>query len=509
MALHADLNTLLRDIADDGPGCALGVVSDGQLQGVAVRGLANVEHRVPVAPDTVFHVASVSKQFAAYACAVLSERGELDLDAAVASILNYFPFEAVTTRHLIHHVSGMRDQWTMLVLAGRQHEDAITSAEILRFVARQRDLNFTPGSNHMYSNTGYTLLGEIVERITGLSLRRFCAREIFEPLGMTKTVFLDDHHEVIPNRADSYYASQDDGGVRRLALSYSTCGATSLNTTVPDLARWALYAMSPEPRRLLEQRITLNDGSPLDYATGIMLGKHCGRAVIEHSGDDAGFRAHLVMFPDDGVAGIALSNLSSCPVYDLAYAAAELVLNAAPAPCKETTTWSPPSETLAVLEGLYLDPASGETWTLVTDGERITLGAMELEPTRPSVFGLGGFVELQVEPDVRLRMVGALDRPLKRVDRWCPAPAELDRFTGQFWSDELETGWTIGRNAEGLALEKVRWGSLRMTPTVKNGFSASIPTPVFDAKLDVLFDDDGGQLAATTRGITRLRLRRV
>src|SRR4051794_4039376 len=130
--MESELQSLLAaHIAEDGPGAAIGVVQDGALQSVAVRGLANVEHQVPVKRDTVFHIASTSKQFAAYSCALLADRGRLDLDAPVPTLLPWFPFSEVTTRHMIHHVSGVRDQWALLLMSGRQLEDVITTEEII------------------------------------------------------------------------------------------------------------------------------------------------------------------------------------------------------------------------------------------------------------------------------------------------------------------------------------------------------------------------------------------
>jgi CubicO group peptidase (beta-lactamase class C family) len=295
-----DVEELVRDAVpdQDGPGCAVGLVRAGQPLVTACRGLANLEHRVPITERTVFHVASVSKQFTAYAVALLAADGRLRLDDPVARHLDWFGFPEITVDQLIRHTSGLRDQWELLEAAGRRLEDVITTEDLVRLVTAQRGLNFPPGTAQRYSNTGYTLLGLIVAATSGLSLREFCARRIFEPLGMSSTRFVDDCHEVVPDRADSY--GGEAGRYRRIVLSYSTAGATSLNTTVADLARWASH--EPAMRALRE-------GPVRDYGLGVWVDATLG--TVRHSGADAGFRSHLVVLPDSGSAAIVLANNAS------------------------------------------------------------------------------------------------------------------------------------------------------------------------------------------------------
>lgn len=291
-----DVEELVREAVPDadGPGCAVGLVRAGQPLVTACRGLANLEHRVPITERTVFHVASVSKQFTAYAVALLAADGRLRLDDPVVTHLDWFPFPEITVDQLIRHTSGLRDQWELLEAAGRRMEDVITTEDVVALVAAQRGLNFPPGTAQRYSNTGYTLLGLIVAATSELSLREFCARRIFEPLGMSSTRFVDDCHEVVPDRADSY------DGHRRVVLSYSTAGATSLNTTVADLARWVSH--EPAMRAMRERPVR-------DYGLGVWV--DAGLGTLRHSGADAGYRSHLVVLPDQGLAAIALANNAS------------------------------------------------------------------------------------------------------------------------------------------------------------------------------------------------------
>jgi CubicO group peptidase (beta-lactamase class C family) len=513
--MDSDLNALLSaHIEGDGPGAVLGVVADGSLQAVAVRGFANVEHQAPVERDSVFHIASTSKQFAAYSCALLADRGRLDLDAPVPTVLDWFPFREVTTRHLIHHVSGVRDQWALLLMSGRQLEDVITTEEIAALLARQQDLSFPPGTSNMYSNAGYTLLGLIVEAVTGLTLREFTAKEIFEPLGMTRTIFLDDFHEIISGRADSY-ARADDNTWRRRNLAYCTVGATSLNTTVPDLARWAVHAMSDaDVRRLLETNYVLADGTPTGYGTGVMVSRRRGTLVVEHSGGDAGYRAHLAMLPEQGLAAICFSGAGDCPTGVLAHQALDLVLDQRGVPRDEEVAWSwePAAGELAALDGLYLDPFSSETYDVEAEGTKLKAGSFEFEPLRPGVLAVRAFPELQlqVDPDVRLRMPAGAERRLTRVERWAPSQEELGACAGEFWSDELATRWTIAHEGDRLTLQQDRWGTLTLQPTVEGAFTFSVPTAVVgELTFDISFAPERNELFATMGRINRLRFRRV
>ena len=201
--------------------------------------MADLEHQVAISPSTIFHVASMSKQFIAFAIHLLAQEGKLSLDDDIRKYLpelNDFG-RTITIRHLLHHTSGLRDQWNLLALAGWRLDDVITEDDILNLVWRQRSLNFMPGDEFLYSNTGYTLLGVMVKRVSGQSLSAFTKERIFDPLGMRHTQFHDDYGALVPRRAYSY-TKQDDDKYRYVALSYSNAGATSLFTSVEDLARW-------------------------------------------------------------------------------------------------------------------------------------------------------------------------------------------------------------------------------------------------------------------------------
>ena len=209
--MAARVDAVFADYASDaGPGCSLGVIRDGRLIHATGYGAANLDHGIPNGPATVFRIGSVSKQFTAAAIALLAVRGELELDAPVQRYIPEFPDypDPPTVRHLIHHTSGVRDYIVLMSLAGNRSEDFYTNQEVLDAINRQRELNFTPGSEYLYSNAGYFLLGEIVARVSGQSLREFAETEFFGPLGMTHTHFHDDHNEIVPQPGDRLCAHQ-------------------------------------------------------------------------------------------------------------------------------------------------------------------------------------------------------------------------------------------------------------------------------------------------------------
>jgi CubicO group peptidase (beta-lactamase class C family) len=223
------------------PGCALSVIKDGKIIYKRGYGMADLDHDIPISPETVFHVASISKQFTAAAILLLAQEGKLSLDDDVRKYVPELPdFGAlITIRQLIHHTSGLRDQWSLLGLAGWRYSlDLITDDDVLDVMSRQKELNFLPGEKHVYCNTGYTLLAQIVKRVSGQSFREFTTSRIFKPLDMKSTHFRDDHAEIVKHIAYGYVNGEGGNSYRLSVTNFDTVGATSLLTTVEDLAQW-------------------------------------------------------------------------------------------------------------------------------------------------------------------------------------------------------------------------------------------------------------------------------
>lgn len=297
------------------PGCVIGIVRNDSLIYAKGYGLANMEYGVPNTPETIYHMASISKQFTAYAIVLLAQQGKLKLDDDIHKYLPWFPDlkEKITIRHLLNHTSGIRDQWQLLAISGTRLDDVIKQEHIVKLLSKQKALNFKPGDQYTYSNSGFTMLAEIVKSVSGKTLRQFTDSVIFKPLGMNNTHFHDDYTEVVKNRSYSYYP-REGGGFNNSILSYSNAGATSLFTNANDLAKWLVNFYKPtvgtaEDIKLLTQKGKLNNGKESDYALGIVVNKFEGWRQYSHNGADAGYRTFATSFPDLKMGFIIFSNV--------------------------------------------------------------------------------------------------------------------------------------------------------------------------------------------------------
>jgi CubicO group peptidase (beta-lactamase class C family) len=302
----------------DSPGCALGIIKDGTLIYRRGYGMANLEYDIPITSKSIFRIGSTSKQFVAMCMALLQEEGKLSLDDSLRKFLPRMPkyAEEITIRHLIHHTSGIRDYLTLVELAGLRENDYFTDAEVVDLLARQKELNFQPGEQHLYSNSGYFLLSQIVKKASGKSLREYAEKKIFHPLGMKRTHYHDDHTEIVKNRA-SGYAKKKGGGFVISMTTLPMIGDGGVFTCVEDLFLWEsnFYdnRLGKRGQALIEEIQTpgvLNSGEKLDYAFGLDIGEYKGLKVISHGGSFAGFRADMIRFPQERFSVICLANLS-------------------------------------------------------------------------------------------------------------------------------------------------------------------------------------------------------
>lgn len=295
-------------------GAAIAVVKNGEIVFDNAYGMANLEYGIPNTVNTIFHAASLSKQFTAYSILLLEQEGKLSLDDDIRTYIPEVPDfgKKITLHQLASHTSGLRDQWRLLHLAGWRSDDVILNEDIFDLVSKQKDLNFDPGTKLMYSNTGFTLLAEVVARVSGQTFAEFTQERIFTPLQMTNSQFYDDYEKVVKNRAYSY--KNVDGVVKKNKLSFSTVGATSLFTTVTDLCKWAIYLNTlGETNKELSERMNtqaqLNNGELTEAAMGQWTGvKFKGLEWFDHSGSDASFRAYFSRFPEINSAVIFLGN---------------------------------------------------------------------------------------------------------------------------------------------------------------------------------------------------------
>ena len=473
----------------DAPGCALGVMRGGAVVYTKGYGAANLEYDVPVTPSSVFHVASVSKQFTAAAVALLEADGKLSLDDDVRTHVPEVPDfgKTITLRHLAHHTSGLRDQWDLLAMAGwRWEADVVTTADVLDITSRQTALNFDPGAEHLYSNTGYTLLGVVVERVSGKSLREFARERIFEPLGMRSTHFHDDHQMVVRNRAYAYTRARDVW--RQSIPDFDTVGATSLFTTVEDLARWDRNFSTRQVggaalAALQDARGTLSSGRSIDYALGLVHGTYRGVRTVAHGGSDAGYRAHFVRYPEQGLSIAVLCGFPTSTPGSLAARVADVYLFDGKPPADEPDEAGRSSglsaDDLGRLEGVYIDPTTDIPVRVSVRDGRVHLARGGEEAMRPdgerSFRNAAGSVTLEVLPSggpARLRLTEATGHAAD-LTAAPPAPgddASLEAFVGVYRSDELGTEYRVARGAGGLELTHRKLEPQPMQPSFADAF---------------------------------------
>ena len=471
--------------------------------------MSDLQHDVPITPSSIFHVASISKQFAAFSILLLERDGKLALDDDIRQYVPAVPDfgHPITIRQLIHHTSGLRDQWQLLNLSGWRPDDPKSERDILWLVSRQRALNFTPGAEHLYSNTGFTLLGTIVRRVSGQSLREFTAERIFGPLGMTNTHFHDDHTMIVPGRTSAYMPAGGTGSGGRGGAApsvsdyrisvpvFDNAGATSLFTTVEDMAKWERNFLQPTvgDAQMIEQmseRGTLNDGTAIPYAFALMHGEVRGLRTIGHSGSDAGYRADYVRFPDQRYAFATFCNVGTANPVVLNRNVAAILLADQMGPVEAVNggdpTAPPPTVSMSATElrryaGIYVDTVRGSVRTLEFRDSTGTLhpaggqNAPQLLPIGNDEFiARVGANTLRVTFHRDARGISGVSDSGSAVVfvRHEPPRESMSGYAGRYRSEELDVEWAFAVSDSSLVLSTRRERDQNLRPVYDDGFSA-------------------------------------
>lgn len=471
------------------PGCAVGVSRNGHLLLERGYGMANLETGTPIWPSTVFHASSIAKQFTAMAVMLLVRDGKLSLDDDVRRFIPELPDYGmpITVRHLLTHTSGLRDFFEMLILAReRFEEDRITDGDMMDMVTRQRALNFSPGAEYLYSNTGYELLAILVRRVSGQSLGDFAASWIFAPLGMAHTLFHDDYTALVPGRASGY--APVTAGWRASAPNYDLSGATSLFTTIGDLLMWAANFDAPRVGdtaivRQMSTSAVLLDGDSTNYGFGLSLVNDRGARVQEHEGSDPGFRAYLGRYPPYGLAIAVLCNTRSANAVALGHGVAgiylDTILKPAP-PYPLAGRRATDSVVAASRAGVYFHPIEREvvelTWrdgALYTarrgGGKLVPLddGRLQIEG-EPIVFSFGagphaGFVSSSLVP-------GRHPVPFEWRAPFMNVPGVLAPYAGDYFSPELNSRYHVSVVDSTIVLRTGTSSGIIARPVFKDTF---------------------------------------
>lgn len=481
---HARVDSIFaRFNRKDSPGCAVAVMRAGTIVYARGYGMANLEHGIPITPRTTFFTASLEKSFIAAAVALLARDGKLSLDDDVRIWISDLPDygSPITLRHLLNHTSGLRDFVSLKLLAGKGLSDPETREDGLRVILRQRELNFRPGEESDYSNSGYALLATVIERASGVRLADYLAQNVFAPLGMadTRVTAPDD---VVPRRATAYapYA----GGGFRLAMP----NADGIHTTVEDLARWDrnFYAPVVGDAAWIEQLVTpgrLNNDDHVEYALGQEVDRYRGRPRVFHAGAFGGYRAMLWRLPADSLSVALLCNVSSASAF-LAEPVGDVYLTDPTTTQEEAGRVAELSaRELAARAGTYYSRTTGGVVRVTLRGDRLLtnrFGSSELVARANDAFHFAALPLLRVQflaprGDAPWQLLTRWDndppRVFERVGVVTPAATELEPYVGVYYSREADITYTVRLDNGELRMPDASGRMRRLLPAVQDVFA--------------------------------------
>jgi CubicO group peptidase (beta-lactamase class C family) len=469
------------------PGCAVGVAHRGRTLLTKGYGMANLEYGVPLGAGSVMESGSVAKQFTSAAVVLLQLDGKLNLDDDIRKHLPEVPdFGAtITIRNLLTHTSGLRDQWGLLMLTGNPPSTQVhTLPLILHLVTRQQELNFAPGSDYLYSNTGYALAAIIVERVSGKSLAQFSKERLFGPLGMPQTEWRADHQKVVSGRATAYQR-RPDGSYATLMPFTNVYGNGGLLSTMADMLKWneaLTNATVPGGKAMveaLEGRMRLNSGVTIPYALGLRHDTFQGRREIAHSGSTAGYSTFLTRFPDDGVSIAVWCSASDANPTAAAHRIASILLPAtrpvltpAPATAAEAAPWV----------GRYRDASTDDVFEVMSGANgmmirmpggmsaAIPAGAATYRTSNGFTFALSG---AGVERVARVTDGDGPSRLFHTSEAPVAGSVRLEEYVGLYHSPEVGADYAIRVEDGALVLRYAHLPPERLTPHYRDGFAGS------------------------------------
>jgi CubicO group peptidase (beta-lactamase class C family) len=487
---------------NDSAGCGVGVSRNGVPVLERGYGMASLEHAVPITTSTVFNAGSISKQFTAMSILLLAEQGKLGLDDQARRYLPELPDygRPLTIRHLLTHTGGLRDVFLLLGLAQPYDIGEDPNAMVIGMLTRQRGLNFAPGTDFEFSNGGYTLLGDIVKRVSGQSLRTFAEANIFRPLGMTHTQFYDERKTVVANRATGYHAESGAVQVAENSDPGGLVGNTGVFTTVHDLLRWERNFTDPRVGTTasvsaMQKPMVLTGGAPTMYGFGLELGRYRSLSTVGHSGSGPGVATYVVRYPDQQLVVAVLCNTDDADVQGLASRVADLYLpdtSSHPSSGDAAEPVRPIALSVEQLEaraGLYRDAATNAFVRLFVRDGRLFGNAhpggdaevFPLTPVSPTRFVLPTTpIEIEVAPASgrvqEMRVTGLRARPFtlqKVTTPFAPSTADLAAFAGTYRSPELDVTYELAVKGSSLVIHAPGRSDIEIEPVYPNAFQGS------------------------------------
>lgn len=467
----------------ESPGCALGVIRDGKFIYKRGYGAASLELGVPITPQSVFYMGSVSKQFTAASVVLAAEQGFLSFDDDIRTYVPEIPSygKTITLREMLHHTSGFRDILSLMFLAGRNSEDVHPTNELLDLLSRQIALNFAPGDEFLYSNTNYFLMSLVIQRATGKSLSQFAEENIFKPLGMKHTHFYDDRTVVLPGRIPAY-APRPSGGFRvDWSTNFDMVGGGGLMSSVEDLLLWDrnFYDNKLGKGSFLKEMQTqgvLNSGKQIEYALGLFISRYRGLPIVAHDGANFGYRTALVRFPQQKLSVVCLCNLATSNPGRLSYQVAEVYLEGQLAP--EVKLAAGAKVDVQPFGGWYRDPESHSALQLsAADGDLVALGT-HFKPRDANHFAASPGAEIILDRGqngstrLTLAFEDAAPQIFERFEPLKPSAEDFVQYAGEYTSAELQATYRFAMKDGKLTLATKWQEPSVLEPTVRDEFQS-------------------------------------
>lgn len=462
------------------PGCAVGVSVNGESVFEKAFGLAEMEHNIANTPQTIFESGSVAKQFTAAAIVLLQQEGKLNIDDPVRKYIPELPDygKPLTIRHLLNHTAGLRDWGSVMALTGVGRGDRVISQAVaLDVIYRQKHLDFTPGAEYSYSNSGYNLAAEIVERVSKQKFPAFVEERIFKPLGMTKSSTRDNYQRIVPGRAQAY-SRQGANAPWQLNMPFmNVYGNGGMLTTVADWLKWnaMLDARTWNASLVdaLETQGVLNDGRRISYALGLVVDKYNGLRDVSHGGSTAGYQTFLARYPDQKVSVAVLCNGTSPSAGGVAAAVTDEIFGPSPEAAKVESI-AVPEEQLKKWAGLWKNDVTRNINPITLDKGELKIGNTALKAQSDGSFILGAaklrFNEGSPQTATIANPDGSLTR-LTLVSEWKPTTKELGDIAGDWRSEEAQTTFSFAIEGDKAFIVQRPTTKLPLTPIYKDHFS--------------------------------------
>jgi CubicO group peptidase (beta-lactamase class C family) len=485
--LGAKIGAIFADFTDQTPGCAVGLSDGGRVVYTRGYGMANLEYKVPLTESTVLESGSVAKQFTASAIVLLAQDGKLSLDDDIRKYLPEVPAfggQKITIRNLLTHTSGLRDQWGLLGIEGLGPGTQVHSpATTLDLVAHQKMLNFPPGSEYLYSNTGYALAGIIVQRVSGKTLDAFTQERLFRPLGMTHTRWRDDFTAVVPNRATAYSGSLANGFHTDMPFT-NMIGNGGLLSTMDDLLKWNENLDHPTVGGqsyvdALQTQMRLTIGRTFSYALGLEVGQYSGTREISHGGSTAGYRTFLARYPDKGLSIAVWCNYAGANPTLLAHRVIDLEIprtigesrpRKADVPVADLQQWA----------GIYRDPHTDDVATLTVRDTALFVGTGRGQPNALiplggsrfySPAGIAAFSKVSGRRGFVLARTNGDSSHFEEA-KAAPQTIAVQDYVGTYTSDELDVKLVVAVKGDKLVLRRRPASEIELRPAYLDDFAA-------------------------------------